>query len=262
MTQLPAALAALADLTRGRGAIFMKVDPELDESAASEPLRRTGFRRAPDIQPVLATLELDLALDEDALFGALEKDTRWSVRQSEKRGVTVRDALGEPDLRSLYELYAETGRRARFITRTWDYYRRIWGALTAAGHAKVRLAEREGAAVAGALVWRCGEREVYQSAATNDAGRTAYAAYALLWRCIIEARRSGARRFDFGGIPVDVTRKDDPMYGPYLFKKGFGGRPRRFVGAHDAVPGELAYRVYRAAEPLYTAALRIAGRLS
>ncbi len=259
--QLQAALAKLARLARERRAIFLKVDPEIDADVAGGPLRAGGFRRAPDIQPVIATLELDLAPDEDALFATLEKDTRWSVRQAEKRGVSVRDASGDDDLRALYDLYAETGQRAGFITRTWDYYRRMWGTLVAGGHAKVRLAEKDGKPVAGALTWRCGERDVYQSAATNDAGRSAYAAYALLWRCIIEARKGGARRFDFGGIPVDLTRKDDPMYGPYMFKKGFGGTPRRFVGAHDAVPNELAYRAYAVAEPMYTAALRLLARV-
>lgn len=260
-TQLAQALAKLAELARERRAIFIKVDPEIDSDLGADPLRAAGFRRAPDIQPVIATLELDLAPEEDALFAALEKDTRWSVRQAEKRGVSVRDAGGDADLRALYDLYAETGQRAGFITRTWDYYRRMWGSLIAAGHARVRLAEKDGRAVAGALTWRCGERDVYQSAATNDAGRSASAAYALLWRCIIEARKGGARRFDFGGIPADVTRKDDPMYGPYLFKKGFGGTPRRFVGAHDAVPNEVAYRAFAVAEPIYTSALRLLGRV-
>ena len=258
--QLEEALAKLAALARERRAIFLKVDPEIDDRG-SGALRAAGFRRAPDIQPVVATLELDLGPEEDALFAALEKDTRWSVRQAEKRGVSVRDASGDDDLRALYDLYAETGQRAGFITRTWDYYRRMWGTLVTAGHAKVRLAEKDGRPVAGALTWRCGARDVYQSAATNDAGRSAYAAYALLWRCIIEARKGAARRFDFGGIPSDVTRKDDPMYGPYLFKKGFGGTPRRFVGAHDVVPNELAYRAYAVAEPMYTAALRLVGRV-
>jgi lipid II:glycine glycyltransferase (peptidoglycan interpeptide bridge formation enzyme) len=260
-SQLDAALAKLASLARERRAIFLKVDPEIDADAGIGPLRSAGFRRAPDIQPVVATLELDLGPDEDALFAGLDKDTRWSVRQGEKRGVSLREASGDDDLRALYDLYAETGQRAGFITRTWDYYRRMWGTLVTQGHAKVRLAEKDGRPVAGALTWRCGERDVYQSAATNDTGRSAFAAYALLWRCIIEARKGGARRFDFGGIPVDVTRKDDPMYGPYLFKKGFGGTPRRFVGAHDAVPNELAYRAYAVAEPLYTTALRLAGRM-
>ena len=260
-SELQQALTRLAALARERRAIFLKVDPEIDADSGAGALRSAGFRRAPDIQPVIATLELDLGPEEDALFAALEKDTRWSVRQAEKRGVILRDASGDDDLRALYDLYAETGQRAGFITRTWDYYRRMWGTLVTAGHAKVRLAEKDGKAVAGALTWRCGERDVYQSAATNDAGRSAYAAYALLWRCIIEARKGGARRFDFGGIPADVTRKDDPMYGPYQFKKGFGGTPRRFVGAHDAVPNELAYRAYAVAEPLYTRALQLVGRV-
>ncbi|HEY8787214.1 MAG TPA: peptidoglycan bridge formation glycyltransferase FemA/FemB family protein [Candidatus Limnocylindria bacterium] len=259
--QLQEALAKLAALARERRAIFLKVDPEIDADRGAAPLAAAGFRRAPDIQPVIATLELDLSPDEDALFAALEKDTRWSVRQAEKRGVSIRDASGDDDLRALYDLYVETGQRAGFITRTWDYYHRMWGTLVTGGHAKVRLAEKDGKPVAGALTWRCGEREVYQSAATNDAGRAAYAAYGLLWRCIIEARKGGARRFDFGGIPADVTRKDDPMYGPYMFKKGFGGTPRRFVGAHDAVPNDLLYRAYAVAEPMYTAALRLVGRV-
>ena len=259
--ELSPALDALTALARRSSAVFLKVDPELSPSEAAGPLRSAGFRRGEDIQPVLATLVLDLAPDQDALLAALDKDTRWSVRQAEKRGVSVRDASGDADLRALYALYAETGQRAGFITRTWEYYRRMWGTLVAAGHARVRLAERQGKAVAGALVWRCGEREVYQSAATSDAGRSAYAAYALLWRCIIEARAGGARTFDFGGIPVDLARKDDPMYGPYLFKKGFGGVPRQFVGAHDVVPRALAYNAYRLAEPAYTAALRLVSRL-
>jgi lipid II:glycine glycyltransferase (peptidoglycan interpeptide bridge formation enzyme) len=191
----------------------------------------------------------------------MEKDTRWSVRQSAKRGVTTRAAGDETALRSFYELYAETGGRAGFITRTWDYYRHTWGTLIDAGLASLRLAFVDGAAVAGAMVWRCGDRALYQTGATNDAGRKSYAAYGLLWECIIEAKRAGRRTFDMGGIPLDVARKDDPMYGPYLFKRGFGGDVVRWVGAHDYAPSTAIYWAYRAAEPLYTNALRLRARL-
>jgi lipid II:glycine glycyltransferase (peptidoglycan interpeptide bridge formation enzyme) len=111
------------------------------------------------------------------------------------------------------------------------------------------------------MTWRCGERVVYQTGATNDAGRKSFAAYALVWECIIAAKREGARRFDLGGIPTDVERKDDPMYGPYLFKRGFGGSVKRWSGAHDTVPRALAYRAYLLAEPAYTTALRLVGRI-
>ncbi|HEY9325761.1 MAG TPA: peptidoglycan bridge formation glycyltransferase FemA/FemB family protein, partial [Candidatus Limnocylindria bacterium] len=240
----------------------LKVDPELTAEFAAEPLRAAGFiRSSQDIQPVLATLELDLAPDEDGLMAAMDKDTRWSVRQGPKRGVAVREVSDDEGLRAFYDLYALTGRRAEFITRTHDYYQSVWRALIDARLATLRLAYVDDVPVAGAMTWRCGERVVYQTGATNDAARKSHAAYVLLWECIIGAKREGAKRFDLGGIPTDVERKDDPMYGPYLFKRGFGGVARRWVGAHDAVPRTLAYRAYLLAEPAYTAALRVVGRV-
>jgi peptidoglycan pentaglycine glycine transferase (the first glycine) len=228
------ALRRLAELARERNAIFLKVDPELDPEFAEPPLRDAGFRRASDIQPVLATLQLDLTPDEDALMAGLEKDTRWSVRQAAKRGVKLVGAIAADDglLRDFFELYTTTGGRKGFITRTWAYYEQTWGTLIDAQLADLSVAYIDDAPVAGALVWRCGERALYQSGATNDAGRKSYAAYALLWQCIIEAKRAGRTVFDMGGIPLDLDRKDDPMYGPYQFKRGFGGGVGRWGGGY------------------------------
>ena len=255
------ALGALAALARARGALFLKVDPELAPEEAAPALAAAGFRRAPDVQPVLATLVLDLAADEEALLAGCDKDTRWSVRQGPKRGVTVREATtGDDDLRAFHALYAGTGARAGFVTRTWAYYRLVWSTLIAAGLATLRLAEIEGRAVAAAMTWRCGERDVYMYGATSKEGRTALAAYPLQWECILAAKRRGAARYDLGGVPVDLARTDDPMRGPYVFKKGFGGSVVRFAGAHDVAPRRLAYGAYRTLEPLYTRALRLAAR--
>ncbi|HET8567783.1 MAG TPA: peptidoglycan bridge formation glycyltransferase FemA/FemB family protein [Candidatus Limnocylindria bacterium] len=258
---LRAMLAALASVARAEGAMFLKVDPERSPAEAEGALRASGYRRGDDVQPVLATLELDLTPGEDALFAGLEKDTRWSVRQPEKRGVTLREAADERDLRAFYEVYAVTGERAGFVTRTWDYYRLVWRTLIDAGHATLRVAEHEGAVVAGAMTWHCGARELYMYGATNDAGRRTYAAYGLVWESIREARRRGFRSFDLGGIPTDPNDPRDTMRGPYHFKKGFGGVERRYVGAHDLVVAELPYRAFRVLEPAYARVLRAIGSI-
>ena len=259
---LARALDALAALARERRAVMLKVDPELTPDEAAGPLARAGYRRGPDVQPVLATLVMDLAPDDDAIMAGLEKDTRWSVRQASKRGVEARTAGGDDGLRAFYELYRVTGERAGFITRTYDYYRLVWRTLIDAGLATLRLAYVGDRAVAGSMTWRCGERDLYMYGATNDEGRKTFAAYALLWQSITEAKARGAAYFDLGGIPRDPSKKDDPMYGPYLFKKGFGGTMRTYVGAHDTAPSALRYRAFLSLEPLYTRALQLRGRLT
>ena len=259
--QLPDALRELAaHAKRTAGAIVVKVDPERTADEADRALAAAGFRRGPDIQPVISTLVLHLDRTEDDLLAGLEKDTRWSIRQPEKRGVNIYQGTSDEDLGVFYDLYALTGRRAGFITRTEAYYRSVWRALIDAELATLWLAEHDGAPVAGAMTWHCGDREVYQYGATNDAGRKVYAAYGLLWRCITEARSRGASNFDFGGIPADPNDTKDPMHGPYLFKKGFGGTVFTWVGAHDTVPRPLAYAAFRVAEPAYTRLLQLAGR--
>lgn len=259
VSQLPNVLSALAAHAKDtKGALVLKVDPERTADEAGEALKAAGFVRGPDIQPVIATLEMTLAdRTSDDLMATLDKDTRWSVKQPEKRGVEIYQGTSDEDLGAFYDLYALTGRRAGFITRTESYYRTVWSTLIGARLATLWLAEHEGRPVAGAMTWHCGDREVYQYGATNDAGRKVYAAYGLLWRCIVEATVRGARAFDFGGIPADPADTRDPMHGPYQFKKGFGGTVTHWVGAHDTVPRALAYRAFRILEPAYTRALQL-----
>lgn len=258
---LPDALRALAAHAKATpGALVLKVDPERTADEAGAALGAAGFTRGPDIQPVIATLVLPLDRSDDEILARFEKDTRWSVRQPEKRGVELYPGTTDADLGAFYGLYALTGRRAGFITRTESYYRTVWRTLIDAGLATLWLAERAGQPVAGAMTWHCGDRELYMYGATNEAGRKVYAAYGLLWRCIVEARMRGARLFDFGGIPADPADERDPMHGPYLFKKGFGGTVTHWVGAHDTVPRPFAYRAFRLLEPVYTRALQVARR--
>lgn len=260
--QLPEALRALAAHAKATaGALVLKVDPERTADQAGGALAAAGFVRGPDIQPVIATLEIPVFdRTPDDLLASLEKDTRWSVKQPEKRGVTIYQGTSDQDLAVFHDLYALTGRRAGFITRTAEYYRTVWRSLIDAGLATLWLADHGGVPVAGAMTWHCGDREVYQYGATNDAGRKVYAAYGLLWRCIVEAQARGARSFDFGGIPADPNDTSDPMHGPYQFKKGFGGTVTHWVGAHDTVPRGLAYRAFLLLEPAYTKALQVARR--
>ena len=261
--QLDLALESLAEVARRRKPIFLKVDPEID--AAREDLvalyaRHGFFRSRQDVQPVLATLEVDLCRSEDEILKAFDKDTRWSVRTAEKRGVTVEERRDDASLREVTALYEETGRRGDFITRSASYYPRVWRSLIDAGHATLFAAVVDARVAAAAVIFWCGERALYMYGASGEAARKSYAAYALQWHAMRAAKARGARRYDFGGVPAEPS-ESHPQYGLYLFKKGFGGTFRRFAGAYDVAASPARYRAWLAVEPrLYTALALLRGR--
>lgn len=258
--QLDRALERLAQLARERGAIFLKVDAEIPVERADllEGYARHGyFRSRQEVQPVLATFEVDLARDEEAILGAFDKDTRWSVRTAEKRGVRVFELSDDEALQAVAGLYQETGQRAEFITRPTDYYLRVWRALIDAGHATLFGALVEERIAAAAVVFWCGERALYMYGASGEVARKTYAAYALQWHAMRAARARGSRRYDLGGIPAR-PRETDPQYGLYLFKKGFGGQRREFAGAYDVTARRARYALWLALEPRVYTALAVA----
>ncbi len=261
--QLDAALAALARRARQRGAIFVKVDPEIDIERRDllDVYGRHGFFRSrQDVQPVLATLEVDLSSSEEEILARFDKDTRWSLRTAEKRGVRVAELSDDEALRAVAGLYEETGRRAEFITRTESYYLTVWRTLIDAGHATLFAALVDADVVAGAIVLWCGERALYMYGASGELARKTHAAYALQWHCVRAARARGCARYDLGGIPLRPT-ESDPLYGLYLFKKGFGGARREFAGAHDVTASRTRYGLWLAIEPrVYTAIALARGR--
>lgn len=262
-SQLERALDRLAALARERGAIFVKVDPELDagrRDALAAYARHGFFRSRQDVQPVVATLEVDLCRPEEEILKSFDKDTRWSVRTAEKRGVRVEERGDDASLREVVALYEETGRRGDFITRGSSYYSRVWRELIDAGHATLYAASVDGAIAAAAVILWCGERALYMYGASGDAARKSYAAYALQWHAMCAAIRRGSRRYDLGGVPSDPDASH-PQYGLYLFKKGFGGTQRVFAGAYDVAPSRGRYRAWLAIEPrLYTALALLRGR--
>ena len=57
--------------------------------------------------------------------------------------------------------------------------------------------------------------------------------YLLQWSMIQWAVETGCSVYDFRGVSGDIS-EDNPLYGLYKFKKGFGGDFTEFVGEYDS----------------------------
>jgi lipid II:glycine glycyltransferase (peptidoglycan interpeptide bridge formation enzyme) len=255
------AIRRLTELTRadlsgarsGAGRVsHLRIDPEVERDAGPDEggavvgaLRAAGWQPATPIQPV-STRAIDLAADEEALWGDLRKKWRQYVNKARTGGVRVVDA-GPERLDAFYRIYRETADRAGFLIRAQSAYRDVWDAFGPSGHARLLFAElADGTPVATLFLVRAGTRVVEPYGGMTEAGADSRANYLLKWEAIRSSREQGATTYDLWGLA---------HAGIAHFKTGFGGREIAYVGAWDLVLDELGRRTYAVAQ---TARVRVA----
>ncbi len=249
-----ALLAALDQVCGTRRAAFLKIEPDLpDEPAAAERLARLGFRPSPHPVQPRRTLVLDLDGSEDDLLARMKQKTRYNLRLARKKGVTARPARAPADLDAFIELTRQTGARDGFGVHSGDYYRRAWQLFHPAGQCELILAELDGQALAGVMAFALGEWAWYFYGASSDRERQRMAPYLAQWTAIRWARGAGARCYDLWGVPdedeaaleAQFEGRRDGLWGVYRFKRGWGGRLARSIGAWDRAYSPLLYGAYR-----------------
>jgi lipid II:glycine glycyltransferase (peptidoglycan interpeptide bridge formation enzyme) len=250
-------LRVLADLeaySRRRGAIALKIDPDTNLPAVVEALTQRGWRYSAEQIQFRNTALLDLGLSEAELLSAMKSKTRYNTRLAARRGVTVR-AGGEEDIPRFYEMYAETGERDGFTIREYAYYRDAWRTFLEAGLGHMLLAEVEGLAVAGLILFRFGEKAWYMYGASAARHRNKMPNYALQWTAIRWCKAAGCAVYDMWGAP-DVLDDQDAMWGVWRFKEGLGARFTPHIGAYDYPASRFLYWVYAGVLPRYIEWLR------
>ena len=252
-----AAVAGVEALARHSRAIFVKIDPDVaPDSAAGRGLvamlRARGWQPSPEQIQFRNTALLNLAQDEEALLAAMKPKWRYNIRLAERRGVTVRVA-DVADLAVFYALYSETGRRDGFIVRPFDYYAATWRrfmqpADVQAPWAELLLAEVEGDAVAGLMLFGFGATAWYLYGASSERQRAAMPNHLLQWTAMQRARARGCTTYDLWGAP-DVLDESDSLWGVWRFKEGFGAQFAPHIGAWDFPAQRRLYRLYTEAMP-------------
>lgn len=85
---------------------------------------------------------------------------------------------------------------------------------------------------------------------TDDNLMQFQSAYTVHYAGIKYAIDHGYKRYNFYGITGDF-RKENPLYGLYLFKKSFGGHVVELIGEFDLIISKFWYNTYKIAFRLY-----------
>lgn len=226
----------------GWHAPLLRCDPPVTDAAE---LVKCGFRAAPrQVQP-RATIVVDLTLDDAQILGRFDGQVRYNARLAERKGVEVVEGGGE-HIEEFWRLLTATAERKRFIERPLAYYRALTELFGA--DARVLLARYQGAIIAGAVVATSG-RTAYYLYGASGGDRSVKPAELLQYRAMLWAKRHGATAYDMWGIPAHPAQ-DNPLYGVFRFKSGFGGRQVVYPGALDVTLWPMPARLPGAVEAL------------
>ncbi|MEZ4769641.1 MAG: peptidoglycan bridge formation glycyltransferase FemA/FemB family protein [Caldilineales bacterium] len=247
-----AVLAAIELEARRQGAIFVKIDPDVAPDSqigrsVKFVLQQRGWQPSLEQIQFRNTALLDLTPDEEGLLAAMKPKWRYNIRLAGRRGMTIRRG-DVADLPAFYDLYRETGGRDGFIVRPFDYYAETWRTFMQpmdadAPCADLLLAEVEGAAVAGLILFRFADRAWYMYGASSERQRAAMPNHLLQWEAMRLARAAGCTVYDLWGAP-DTLDESDGMWGVWRFKEGFGARFAPHIGAWDYPVSSTQYRLY------------------
>lgn len=232
-------------------AAFLKWEPGFDLPFYEADLQGWGFQPSPQtIQPP-RTILLDLA-DDESMLARMNQGTRRKIRQSLKNGLHYSEASAA-DVARFTALMQETGARNEFGTHEASYYEMAYRLFVPSGDAALILAQDEEEVLAGVMVFALGDTAWYLYGASSSHKRDKMASYGAQWQAIRWARDRGCHTYDLWGIPdADETTleaqfqtRSDGLWGVYGFKRGWGGRVARSLGAWDLPLQPLLYAAYR-----------------
>ena len=247
---------AAKELGKARGAYVLKLDPDVpSENRAFLALWQSLGARFPDrgrdfgaVQPRYV-FRLDTAgKSREELMAAFHPKWRYNIRLAQRRGVEVR-CCGVEMVPAFSALMEVTGARDGFRPRPAAYFRLLLENFGESARLYMAFSpERE--PIAGTIALHYGDKVWYLYGASANEDRRLMPNYLLQWQMICWAVETGARLYDFRGVSGDLS-EDNPLYGLYRFKRGFGGRLVEFIGEMDLVLRPGAYWAAERLLPLY-----------
>ncbi|MDD5382689.1 MAG: peptidoglycan bridge formation glycyltransferase FemA/FemB family protein [Candidatus Margulisbacteria bacterium] len=225
-------------------AISLKIDPDINEERKDilDLLHRLGFEKAPkQVQP-RATILLDLSRGLDDLLMSFEEKTRYNIRLAEKKGVVVREDPSQKGVELFHEMYKETAKRDNFLIHPLSYYQKIREKMFEKGLGSNFIAYYNSKPIAAVIIFCFGSKIWYMYGASTSEHRNLMPNHLLHWRIMAWAKERNYKTYDLWGIPAN-PKEGHPLWGVYRFKKGFGGKPVKYIGAYDFPYSPLFYHL-------------------
>lgn len=188
---------------------------------------------------------LDIQKSENDIFENMHKNTRYSIRLSQKKGLRseiITNNFGEYT-QSFLNLMKITAKRNGFRLHPDEYYANIFRNLDEDNRynsflSVVYLGEK---ILAIDLIVVFGKIANYVFAGSSDEHRSLCPAYLAQWLAIVQAKKIGCTKYNFGGVKVG---KESEWTGLTDYKVKFGGRLIEHSDFYDLIFQKSWYIIY------------------
>ena len=190
-------------------------------------------------------LVIDISKSEEDILAGMKQKTRYNIRLAEKKGVKIFASREEKYIDQFCRLVKVTSVRDKIRSHPENYYRKMFEVIPG-DILKIYIAEYEGKTIAVNLVLFFGKTATYMHGASDNEHRNVMAPYLLQWQSILDAKKIGCEKYDFGGVKTGNTGGRS-WEGITKFKNGFAPNTDsiQFPGSYDIIMKPAKYSLYR-----------------
>jgi lipid II:glycine glycyltransferase (peptidoglycan interpeptide bridge formation enzyme) len=159
----------ISEIAQKENSIFFRLDPEWDNKVENTKLfSNLNFKKSKKETNPKNTLILNISKSEEEILTQMHSKTRYNIRLSEKKGVTVRISNKKnDDFEAFWQLMEETAKRDGFRSHVKDYYKKQLNFFDEKGLIKLLVAEYEGIIISAIIVSFCGKQATYLHGASS-----------------------------------------------------------------------------------------------
>jgi len=253
----------LIELAKSSRAGWIRIEPSSQEVLTLiKKNTKLPIVKAPHNMQPKELFIIDIMKSEEQLIAEMKPKTRYNIRLAEKKNVKIFISNKKEHIDRFCDLVEITANRQGIKPHPRNYYQKMF-AVIPEKNIKLYCAEFEGPAstrgddrsstrggdvIAANAVIFFGDTVTYLHGASDDRFRNVMAPYLLQWKQIQDAKKNGAKKYDFGGVKTEINEKSRTDWsGITHFKQGFSPSTKaiEFPGSYDIIINLRRYFVYR-----------------
>lgn len=241
----------ITKLAKLNNSVFFICSPYLEKNSEERKiLEKNNFNfldfNFPTITMPTPIMVLNIEDSLEDIFKAMDKDTRYMIRKSEKQNINVRESRDLNELKIFHQWLKNSGRKKGFPVRSYYNLKHIWDILKSNDNIHLFLAEKRGKLLSGSVILNFGKKCWWlYGASIHPLEKNIYPNHLLQFEIIKWAKANNMTIYDLRGAMGYNHPPDSPAYGVYHFKKGFGAQVIHLVGEMGIVFKPKLYNILK-----------------